>query len=64
LLSVGAALPSRLVHQPWRRGFSFANTQAEPAAKAAVTMYGLFIEWIETFDPEITALGFEYDDGA
>jgi len=27
-------------------------------------MYGLFIEWIETFDPAITVLGFEYDDGA
>lgn len=47
-----------------RRGFSFTNREAEPAARAAVTMYGLFIEWIETFDPEITALGFEFDDGA
>ena len=55
---------NRIVHELWRRGFSFTNSQAEPAAKAAVKMYGLFIEWIETFDSEITDLGFEYDDGA
>lgn len=52
---------NRTTHQLWRKGFSFTNRQVEPAARAAVTMYGLFIEWLETFDPEITALGFEYD---
>jgi hypothetical protein len=52
---------NRIIHQLWRKGFSFANTQAEPAARAAVIMYGLFVEWLETFDPEITTLGFEYD---
>jgi len=55
---------NRIVHQLWRRGFSLTNTQAEAAARAAVTLYGLFIEWLETFDPEITTIGFEYDDGA
>ena len=54
---------NRLIHHLWRRGFSFTNAQAEPAARVAVMMYGLFIEWVETFDPGITALGFEYDDG-
>ena len=55
---------NRIVHQLWRRGFSFTNKQAEPAARAAVTMYALLIEWLETFDPEIIKLGFEYDGGA
>jgi len=53
---------NRMTHQLWRKGFSFTNTQAEPAANAAVLMYGLFIEWLEIFDPEITRVGFTYDD--
>ena len=54
---------NRIVHQLWRKGFSFTNRQAEQAARAAVMMYGLLIEWLETFDPEITEIGFRYDDG-
>jgi len=54
---------NRIVHQLWRRGYSFTNRQAEPAAHAAVMMYGLLIEWLETFDPEITQVGFQYDEG-
>ncbi|MDP8980529.1 MAG: hypothetical protein M3O35_08065 [Acidobacteriota bacterium] len=54
---------NRIVHQLWRKGFSFTNMHAEPAARAAAMMYGLLIEWLQTFQPEITALGFEYDDG-
>lgn len=54
---------NRVVHQLWRKGHSFTNRQAEPAVRAAVMMYGLFIEWLETFDPEITQIGFRYDDG-
>lgn len=54
---------NRLVHQLWRKGFSFTNRQTEDAARMAVMMYGLFIEWLETFDPEITRMGFRYDDG-
>jgi len=55
---------NRIIHQLWRKGFSFTNKQTESAAKAAVLMYGLFIEWLETFDPEITTVGFEHDIGA
>jgi hypothetical protein len=54
---------NRIVHQLWRKGFSFTNRQAEPAARAAVTVYGLLIEWIETFDLTIKAKGFRYDGG-
>ena len=53
---------NRIVHRLWRKGFSLTNRQTEPAARAAVTMYGLLIEWLETFDPEITHIGFRYDD--
>jgi len=52
---------NRVVHQLWRKGHSFTNRQTEPAARAAVTMYGLLIEWFETFDIEITQIGFQYD---
>jgi len=54
---------NRIVHQLWRKGFSFTNRQTEATARAAVMIYGLFIEWLETFDPEITRIGFRYDDG-
>lgn len=54
---------NRIVHQLWWKGYSFTNRQAEPAARAAVMMYGLLIEWLETFDPEITQIGFQYDEG-
>jgi hypothetical protein len=52
---------NRMVHQLWRKGHSFANRQTEPAVRAAVIMYGLLIKWLETFDPEITQIGFRYD---
>lgn len=52
---------NRIVHQLWRKGYSFTNRQTEPAARSAITMYGLFIEWLETFDSEITQIGFRYD---
>lgn len=54
---------NRVVHQLWRKGYSFTNCQAEPAARGAVMMYGLLIEWLETFDQEITQIGFRYDEG-
>src|SRR6267378_4378437 len=52
---------NRIVHELWRKGYSFTNRQAEPAAAAAVLTYGLFIEWLETFDPNIRSAGFRYD---
>ena len=54
---------NRVVHELWRKGHSFTNRQAESAARAAVMMYGLLIEWLETFEPEITQIGFRYDEG-
>jgi len=53
---------NRVVHQLWRKGYSVSNRQTEPAARAAVIMYGLLIEWLDTFDPEITEIGFQYDE--
>jgi hypothetical protein len=55
-------LRNQIVHQLWRNGYSFTNRQTEPAARAAVMMYGLLIEWLERFDPEITQIGFRYDE--
>jgi hypothetical protein len=52
---------NRVVHQLWRDGYSHTNRAAEGAAKAALIVYGLFIEWLETFDSEITRIGFRYD---
>jgi len=45
---------NRIVHCLWRKGHSFTNRETETAARGAEMMYGLLIEWLETFDPEIT----------
>jgi len=52
---------NRVVHELWRTGYTVTNSKLEPTCKAAFLMYGLFIEWLETFDPEITDFGFEYE---
>ncbi len=51
-----------IVHSLWRVGYSRTNKAAEPAAQGAVLVYGLLIEWLETFDPEITEVGFHYNE--
>jgi len=50
---------NRIVHNLWQRGYTFTNKSSEPAAGAAIIMYGLLIEWLETFDPEISEHGFQ-----
>ena len=52
---------NRIVHELWRTGYTVTNGKLEPACQAAFRMYGLFVEWLETFDPEITDFGFEYE---
>lgn len=52
---------NRVIHQLWRKGYSATNEKLEPACRGAFMVYGLFIEWLETFKPEIIDLGFEYD---
>jgi hypothetical protein len=49
---------NRIVHQLWQKGNSFTNRQTEPAVLAAGMVYGLLIEWVETFDSEIKPSGF------
>ena len=51
---------NRIVHQLWQHGYTYTNNQSKEAAKAAVIVYGLLIEWLETFDEEITKDGFTY----
>ena len=50
---------NRIVHDLWKKGYSATNKQAESATTAAVMMYGLFIEWLETFDEHFSERGFE-----
>jgi len=52
---------NRIIHELWRKDYTFTNVMAEPAARGAQFMYRLFIEWLETFDPEITKIGFRYE---
>lgn len=52
------------VHGLWRRGYSDTNRTVATSARAALLLYGLVIEWLETVDPDITSVGFRYDDGA
>jgi len=51
---------NRITHQLWKKGYSFTNKQAKSAADAAMKLYGLTIEFFETWDLEITKIGFKY----
>ncbi len=55
---------NRIVHELWRNGYTATNKTLEPICRAAFIVYGLFIEWLETFQPEITDFGFEYETPA
>ena len=50
---------NRLVHNLWHKGYTLTNKWAEQAAGTAIVTYGLLIEWLETFDPDITEHGFQ-----
>ena len=53
---------NRITHELWAKGYSATNLQAEQAASVAITVYSLFIEWLSTFDAEVSQSGFDYDD--
>ncbi len=55
---------NRIVHELWRNGYTYINRQAQDAAVAAVLMYGLFIEFLQTFYPELSQKGFVYGEGS
>ena len=55
---------NRIVHELWRKGYTYTNRQAKDAAGTAVIMYGLFIEFLQTFDPESEEKGYQYDEGS
>ena len=52
---------NRVIHQLWKKGYTPTNEKLEPSCKGAFFMYGLFIEWLETFDPQITDFSFYYE---
>ncbi|RMD67250.1 hypothetical protein D6817_02065 [Candidatus Pacearchaeota archaeon] len=52
---------NRVIHELWKRGYAATNQKLEAACSRAFMMLGLFIEWLETFDPEITEMGFDYE---
>lgn len=51
---------NKVVHQLWKKGYTLTNRQSKRASEGAFILYGLFIEWLETFDPEIINSGFTY----
>ena len=51
---------NRIIHQLWRKGYSYTNHQSKDAANAALILCGLAVEFLETWEPEITQIGFEY----
>lgn len=53
---------NRIVHELWKKGYSGTNEQAEDTANSAVLMYGLFIEWLQTFDENISDRGFKLSE--
>lgn len=53
---------NRVVHDLWCNGFTHTNDNMKGYAEAAVHLYSLFIEWLQTFDNEIENLGFKLSD--
>jgi len=53
---------NRITHKLWAKGYSETNRQTEAAAHTATLMYGLFIEWLQTFEPEIVERGFRLSE--
>jgi hypothetical protein len=52
---------NKVIHQLWKNGYSATNEKLEIACRGAFIVYGLLIEWLETFDPTIIKSGFDYD---
>jgi len=50
---------NRIIHDLWRKGYTLTNQQAELAAATAMMTYGLFIDWLSTFDDSISYYGFQ-----
>jgi len=44
---------NQVVHDLWARGYTWTNSRQKLAlaCQAGMIMYGLFVEWLETFDP-------------
>lgn len=47
---------NRVVHNLWKYGYKATNQKLKPACHPAFIMFGLFVEWLETFDPAIIDL--------
>jgi len=50
---------NRIVHRLWRYGFTYTNNSSKDAAHSAANLYGLFIDWLQTFDEGLADLGFK-----
>lgn len=53
---------NRIVHNLWQKGYTFTNQQVKEAAFAAVGIYGLFIEFLQTYDDNLGDKGFQYHE--
>ena len=52
---------NRIVHELWRKGYTYTNHHARDAATSAVAMYGLLVEFVQTYDPTVAETGFRLD---
>ncbi len=50
---------NRVVHELWEKGYTETNNKLEPACRTAFLIYGLLIEWLETFSFDSKHSGFE-----
>ncbi len=53
---------NRIVHELWRKGYTFTNRQAKDATVVSVRMYSLFIEFLQTYDEDLEGKGFQYNE--
>ncbi len=51
---------NRIIHELWKKGYSYTNRQAKSASNTALMLYGLSIEFLETWNSEMKRIGFRY----
>ena len=53
---------NRVIHELWAKGYSVTNENLKNVCQVSFMVFGLLIDWISTFNPEIIESGFDYEN--
>ena len=52
---------NRIIHSLWKKGYTYTNRQAKDASFVAHLIYGLFIDYLTTYNENLEEHGFHYN---